>query len=327
MTLVPPATGRITNHGQPAQFANIQILNADAPFDQPVGFTGTGFDGTYRIAVLPGTYKMKVSFSGGISQYAHQKTNLADAERFTVAEGEEVVVDEAAVTPSTLHGRLTNADGTPAMGAFVGIRSGQQFFGALVGPDGEWSATVLPGTYTVAFSTQLGTQFAFGKTSEATADLISVESGASAEVNDVLRPPGSVTFTATDRKTGSPVTNFCITLGNISECTTTGSQTVSVLAGHYFGNIYTPDQTYVGELIQVDVVSGQDTPVAVKLAKAATFTTVARDAETGAPVEGACVQLVSPVDPTSLVSFGGFCSGPDGPSRCPALDRAPTTHS
>ncbi len=160
-TLIPTGfiTGRVTSQGQPApQFVHIQILKADVPFEDQVASTFTNLDGTYRVGVLPGAYKVKFNFSSiGISQYAHQKTDLASADTFTVAEGEDVVVDEEAVTPSIVRGRLTNADGTPAVGAFVGIQSGQQFYGAAVGPAGDWSASVLPGTYTVSFATDLGT--------------------------------------------------------------------------------------------------------------------------------------------------------------------------
>ena len=314
-TLIPTGfiTGRVTNQGQPAQFVHIQVLNADAPFEQPVASTFTNFDGTYRVGVLPGTYKVKFSFSSiGISQYAHQKTDLASADRFTVAEGEEVVVDEAAVTPSTLHGRLTNADGTPAVGAFVGIQSAQQFYGAAVEPTGEWSATVLPGTYTVSFGTPLGTQWAFGKSSQAAADQIVVGSESTVEVNDVLRAPGSATFTATDHKTGAAITNFCVNHSSGGSCTTTGSITVSTLPGEFRAFVIAgEDQSYIAQEVIVNVASGQDTPVTVSLVKAATLTTVIKDAETGAPVVGACLHMVQTLNPITLTSQR-TCSGPDG---------------
>ena len=313
-TLVPTGfiTGLVTNQGQPAQFVHIQILNADAPFEQQVASTFTNFDGTYRVGVLPGTYKVKFSFSSiGISQYAHQKTDLASADRFTVAEGEEVVVDEAAVTPSTVHGRLTNADGTPAMGAFVGIQSAQQFYGAAVGPTGEWSATVLPGTYTISFATPLGTQWAFGKSSQAAADQIVVGSESTVEVNDVLLAPGSATFTATDHKTGAPITNFCVSHSSGGSCTTTGSITVDTLPGEFRAFVSVDDQSYIAQEVIVNVASGQDTPVTVSLVKAATLTTVIKDAETGAPVVGACLHMVQTLNPITLNSQR-TCSGPDG---------------
>ena len=315
-TLIPTGfiTGRVTDQGQPApQFVHIQILNADAPFEQPVASTFTNPDGTYRVGVLPGTYKVKFSFSSlGISQYAHQKTDLASADRFTVAEGEEVVVDEAAVTPSTLRGRLTNADGTPAMGVFVSIQSGQQFYGAAVGPDGDWSASVLPGTYTVSFATALGTQWAFGKSSQAAADQIVVGSESTVEVNDVLRAPGSATFTATDNKTGAAITNFCVNHSSGGSCTTTGSLTVSALPGEFRAFVIAEDaQSYIPQEVIVNVASGQDTPVAVRLVKAATLTTVIKDAETGAPVVGACLHMVQTLNPITLTSQR-TCSGPDG---------------
>jgi hypothetical protein len=261
---------------------------------------------------VPGTYKVKVSLSNGISQYAHQKTNLADADRFTVAEDEDVIVDEEAVTPSTMHGRLTNADGTPAMGTFVGIQSGQHFFGAVVGPTGEWSASVVPGTYTVSFATQLGTQWAFGKGSQETADQIVVGSNATVEVNDTLRAPGSVTVTATDHKTGAPIASFCVNHSFGGSCTTTGSVTVNAMPGEFRAFVTGPDdQTYIGQEIITTIVSGQDTSVTVSLVKAATLTVVIKDSETGAPAAGACLHMVETLNPITLTS-ARTCSGPDG---------------
>ena len=305
-------TGRVTNQGSAVSFASVQIIPSTAQFDQTVATTVTNFDGTYRVDVPAGSYKVKVRFPSGISQYAHQNTSLAAADTFTVVEGETIVVDENALVPSTIRGTLTNEDGSPAMGAFVSVRSGFDFFGTAVGPTGEWSVSVLPGTYTVSFSTQLGTQWAFGKTSESTADPITVGSGATVEVNDVLLAPGSVTFTATDHKTGAPLTEFCVSHSFGGPCTTTGSITVTARAGDFWAFVTTEDQAYIPAEVRLTVVSGQDIPIAVSLIKAATVNTVIKDAETGAPVSGACVSLVSPVNPTMLIPFGGTCSGPNG---------------
>jgi hypothetical protein len=314
-TLIPTGsiTGRVTDQGQPSQFTRIEVLVADSPFEQPVASTIADEDGDYRVGVLPGTYKVKFSFSSiGISQYAHQKTDLASADRFTVAEGEEVVVDEEAVTPSTIHGTLTNADGTVPVGAFVSIQSGQNFYGAAVGPTGDWSASVLPGTYTVSFTTSLGTQWAFGKSSQQTADQIVVGSNATVEVNDTLRAPGTATFTAVEHKTGAAITNFCVSHSAGGSCTTTGSITLSSLPGEFRVFVSADDdQTYIAQDVIVNVASGQDTPVVVSLVKAATLTTVIKDAETGAPVLGACLHLVQPLNPITLTSQS-TCSGPDG---------------
>ncbi len=264
-TLVAVGTiaGRITNQGVPVSFASIQILDSTSPFDNQVGSTFTSFDGTYQVGVVPGTYKVKVRFPNGISQYAHQQTSLTAADTFAVAEGATIVVDEEALSPSIIRGTLINADGTPAMGAFVSVQSEHDFFGSVVDHTGSWSVSVLPGTYTVSFNTQLGTQWAFGKSSAATADQITVGSGATVEVNDVLLAPGSVTVTATDRSTGAALTNICVSHSFGGSCTTTGSVTVPAFAGEMWLFVGTEDDSYIGEQVTVTVVSGQDTPVAV----------------------------------------------------------------
>ncbi len=71
------------------------------------------------------------------------------------------------------------------------------------------------------------------------------------------------------------------------------------------------DQSYIPQEVIVNVTSGQDTPVTVSLVKAATLTTVIKDAATGAPVVGACLHLVETLNPITLTSQR-TCSGPDG---------------
>jgi hypothetical protein len=313
-TLVSVGTiaGRITNSdGTPASFARVEVLDSTSSFDIPVGSAFTGFDGTYTVGVVPGTYKVKVRFPSGISQYAHQKTSLVDADTFTVAEGETVIVDEESLAPGSIGGTLTNPDGTPATGTFVSVQSQNDFYGGVVGPTGIWSVQVAPGTYTVSFNTQLGSQWATGKTSAVTADTFTVGSGATVEVNDALLAPGSVTVTASDRKTGAALTNFCVSHSFGGACTDTGSVTFSLRAGEHWLFVGTDDQSYIGEQVIVNLASGQDLALAVPLTKAATITTMIKDAVTGAPISGACLHLAKPLDPTTLRSFGE-CSGPDG---------------
>lgn len=312
-TLVPTGMirGLLTKNGAPAAFSFVTVF-ATTPYLQSVASATSGPDGTYQVSVVPGTYAVKVQFPGGLSQYAHGQVSLSTADQFTVVEGQSTVVDEQALIPGTIQGTLTNPDGSPASGLSVAVKGESQSYNASLNAAGSWSVAVLPGVYSVSFGSSQGVQYAYGQSSQETANSFTVGPSTTVVVNDVLLAPGSATFTATDRATGAALQSFCAILGNGSACTTTGTLTIARRAGRYNASVYTQDQSYVNERTTVTVLSGQDTSVALQLAKAATLTTVVKDAETGAPVAGACVQLVSPVDPTSLTRNGGACSGVDG---------------
>ncbi len=248
-TLMPVGTitGRVTNQGAPVSFATIQVLDSTSQFDQQVGSTFTSFDGTYRVGVLPGTYKVKIRFPSGISQYAHQQTSLAAADTFTVAEGETIVVDEAALVPSTIRGTLTNADGTPAMGAFVSVRSATGFLRRRGRPHRR--VVGLSAARHVHRFVQHPTRHPVGIRQDLRRRQPTRSSWARAPQwtsTTSCSPPGSVTVTATDHATGAPLTSFCVNHNFGGSCTSTGSITVTARAGDFWVNVYTEDQVYIG---------------------------------------------------------------------------------
>jgi Carboxypeptidase regulatory-like domain/Protein of unknown function (DUF1416) len=303
-------TGRVTSQDAPAAFASLGLLTTTG---SQVATGSTGADGTYRISAVPGTYVLRLRMPNGITQYAHQKTDLASADRFVVVVGETVVVDEQALTPSTIRGTLLRADGTPASGLQVFATDGQNHnYSAGTGPDGKWQMSVLPGTYTIRFSGfTIGNQWAVGKSSAEAANQLVVGEGATVVVDDQLVPAGTLTVTARDKRSGEAIQSFCLfLLTNV--CTTTGTATASALPGHYRASVSATDQVYLTESFEVDLVSGQNTALTVDLTKSGTVTAVVKDAATGTPVANACLELVEPLRPMTLGAGGSVCSGPDG---------------
>src|SRR5690606_38393720 len=72
--------------------------------------------------------------------------------------------------------------------------------------------------------------------------------------------------------------------------------------------------TYVvTDQARVQVAGGTNVDVAFEVEKGATMTTVVRDAATGEPVEGACIELLQPNRHVRHGPGGGFeCSDADG---------------
>lgn len=304
--------GRLTNQGAPVSFAFVSVLGSNGSI---VGTGVTGIDGSYRIAAVAGTYAVQFRLPNGITQYAHQKTSLSTADRFTVVVDQDTVVDEQVFATSTVRGTLLRADGTPA--TFVQVVVGNPLGGSFVtttGPVGVWQLQVLPGTYTVRFLVPgLGTQYAVGKTTASSADQIVVGEAQTIVVDDRLLAPATLNITARDKRTGAALSSFCASLSTTAgtACTTTGTATVTTMPGRYDASVSTSDQIYLTERVQGDLAAGETATVVVDLTKASTLTTVIKDAQTGAPVANACLQLIKPLEPVRL-GIGGSCSGPDG---------------
>jgi len=113
------------------------------------------------------------------------------------------------------------------------------------------------------------------------------------------------------------VSSFCISAGPANICTSEGSVTTNLLAGHVLVFVRDPAGVLLPENVEVDLVSGQTTAVSVELLKAAKVTTVVRDADTGAPVGNACLRLVEPLRPFTLGATAPACSAADGTLTLP----------
>ena len=308
--------GRFTNQGLPVAFAFVSALS---PTGAPVASAVTGADGTYGMNLPVGTYVVQFRAPNGTTQFAHQQPAIATAERFTVTTGQTVVVDEQVITPATIRGTLRNPDGTPASFLGVTITDGaSRNYNANPGPGGTWLAQVLPGTYRVAFRTAIGQQYAFGRTSLATADPIVAVANQTTVVDDVLARAGDADGdrARTPRRRGGRPRSASARARPASVRPPARSRP-DLLAGHVLVIVRDPAACCCPRRVEVDLVSGQNTAVSVELLKAATVTTVIRDAATGAPVGNACLRLVEPLRPFTLGATAQACSAPDGTVTLP----------
>ncbi|MFC7482004.1 carboxypeptidase regulatory-like domain-containing protein [Luedemannella flava] len=308
-------TGQLTDQGQPVPYTQVYIYEATHG-DITYAYTDGG--GNWSAQVHPGRYKVNFVLTNGLSQWAHQARDEAAATVFTFGTGENVVNEELLPTAS-IRGRLLDHNGEPVTSGNVEISDGTEFFNAYLGENGEWSATVVPGTYKVRFITDTANQWAYGKTTAQAADAVTVAAGATVVVDDQLLAPGSLKVTATDAATGAAISTFCAYADNgitTDACTTTGTVTLTGLSGgEYTVATYVEEETsdyLMTETRGVVVTTGQETVVAAKLRKGATISTIVKDAATGAPVPGACVELVEVGRPSWLGASRKVCADDQG---------------
>ena len=114
-------SGRVTRaDGSPAALKTVT-----AQTGRPGGAasrTQTDANGDYVLPVVwPGTYVLSFGGFGSVTQYAHGQTSLQAADRFEVAAGADVTVDETLLPTGAVAGRLTDAAGQP-----VSVRPGHR---------------------------------------------------------------------------------------------------------------------------------------------------------------------------------------------------------
>jgi hypothetical protein len=313
--LLPTGTirGRFTKQGEPIADANVDVFDPTTGHSQS---SPTGPDGEYELQVWPGTYVVRFDRSDGtLVQYARQKRTEREADRFPVGAGDVVVVDEEAIATGTITGRLTDADGNPVGGAGVSAGDATSDLFGRTDADGRYQIEALPGPYRVSFNPGNGRQWAFGKSSAGTADVVTVVAGESTVVDDVLRPAGSATIRLVDAGTGGALQEFCVFIPGVfdSLCTTDGVVHTALLAGRYEISITheTPGYLHFARKI-VTITSGQDLAVTRSVPREARITSTIRDAATGAPVANACLEPVEPLKPSSLGGRSFYCSDETG---------------
>ncbi|GGU21611.1 carboxypeptidase regulatory-like domain-containing protein [Nocardioides albus] len=219
-------TGRVTDAGgSPIEnaYASAWVFDEESQeWDRARG-ASTGADGTYRLNVLEGTYKVgyEAEEQGFLGEYYDDAATRDEATDVVVGSGTVSDIDAALDMGETISGTVTNEAGDPIDGIRV----------ILYEPAGDWSALsdvstdssgrftfrglVAGGTYRVAFS---GT----GWTKEFYADAASIEdatdviAGESGPVDAVLassKGAGSITGTVTDDG-GQPVAGVSVEVYN-----------------------------------------------------------------------------------------------------------------
>jgi hypothetical protein len=298
-------TGSVSGHLTAANgtpLASTQVVLHHG-YDQ-VGSATTDANGDYSFGQTLARDGYTVSFGlGTASQWVAGALDQGKARVFTVTADAPTTVDDQQLATGSLHGRLTDPDGTPdsrfQVSATLDGESAIDYTATTDG-NGEWSLpTVFKGKYRVSFVTPANqrTQWAYGAGTAADAKLIAVGAGKSVAVDETWLPDAELVIKTVDSATGAPVSNFCTWVGtpnNASDCTSGSEDTVYSLPGGTFDMQVYPD--YGGYYlntrdIPVTLTAGQTTTVTVPLVEGGRVAYSAADHATGAPVAGACGRL------------------------------------
>ena len=316
--LLPLGTvrGTFTGANGPVSGVGVEAISQTSAADSV--FTSTGADGTYSLFAYPGTYIVKYQVPGSLDQWANEKEAQWRADVVTVVANTDLVLDQQALPTGQVSGRLTDPAGNPVSGAGVAIEdpSLDREFLATTDADGSWSVTVRPGTYKVSSETETQVQWAFGQSSPETAAPVTVAAGGNTVVNDSLTVQGSLHVTASDARTGTPLTSFCAeAFGTafLSDCTDDGTVDFPLIgAGTYAVTV--SDGDHLDSVTNgVQITSGHASSVAARLQHGATITIDVKDAVTGAPVtSGVCLEGEVADTATEPGGFIGDCADSNG---------------
>jgi Carboxypeptidase regulatory-like domain len=297
------ATGSIAGHltyadGTPA--ADVSVLAR--PEGASSLWATTDANGYYQMEGPVDTYRVSFQLPSGATQWAHQKRSDSAADPISITADTQTTVDEQLLPTGRLEGRFTAADGSPLSGVYVSVTadgpSTGEYIQATTDENGHYQVDRLfTGAYRVGFEdyqTNLR-QWAYGKVTAETADVVTVSADQTTTVDDQRLPTGSVRVTATDSVTGAAISNFWVELnGNYGGASGGVAVVGNVPVGTYTLSAGGEGYADAHQLAQVTVVAGQQTEVAIKLRPVGKITTRVIDRETGEPVAGICVLAAQP---------------------------------
>ena len=316
-------SGRLT--GEAAQIARADVTTEAADPDGTSVAATTAVDGSFRIFVYPGRYRLHFQPADDIEQWAHGSATAAGAAVLAVAEGQDVRVEEPLLPRGTLAGRLLDADGLAQAGYAIEAfeqTSGQRRV-AYTDSDGSWSVSALPGRYLVRENASARVQWLRRAASPLDASAVTVRAGSTTTADDRLLPAGSLTVTPTDAGTGGAVTGFCVNLSDGYEtrytCTDESRLVLDGLSPFTF-RLELTAAGHPASVSQVRVRAGRSTEARPALLPGGKVTATLRDAGTGAAVP-ACVTVFAVQsapdifnraecgDGTAPVTVGGLPAG------------------
>jgi Carboxypeptidase regulatory-like domain len=312
----PPEFGTITGtfvdpSGRPVSGARVVAHSLRAPWESTV--TTTASDGRFSMRPAAGDYRLHYQpLPPLLYQWGSGKEAEPAADIVTIEADKVLLIEEKALPIGRVVGRLLDAAGQPVEFGEITIENPSlgRSFHAISEPDGVWSTSVRPGTYTVRFDTVGLVQWAHEKKWPNTADPITVAADKTTVVDEKLAPTGSLTVRAVDT-TGLPVLNFCAEVHTYfvsdNACSdlegvaqfpvlSDGTYTLKVSDGEHLDSTTT----------DVRVTGGQPSTVTAALRQAATVEVTVTDAATGEPVGGVCLTGLPAEHATE---YGGYIDG------------------
>ncbi|HTF08327.1 MAG TPA: carboxypeptidase regulatory-like domain-containing protein [Asanoa sp.] len=288
-------TGRFTDPtGAPLESSLVRVYRAED--DLVVRSAGTQSDGTFRISIPAGTYYVTFEPVQDLyqEQYVPGKLTGAAAQRFVVTADHETTVNDTALAPGSLSGRVTRSDGTPARDITIYAAPFKGFGGesATTDSNGEFSVPrLLAGDYGLEFWVGNRTEY-FDRTSDPDqADPVTVIGGRDNRITPSLLPTGSVRVRALDAVTGAVIRDFCAN----SQCSDGSSKVLltDLAEGTQPLDIWA-EGNYISRDSNVTVRADQTIDVVVRLLPGAKITTTVIDKATGRALPNVCLFAYKP---------------------------------
>lgn len=314
-------------------------VEAYATPTEVVGSACTSVDGTYTIAVAPGTYRLRVVdlTRTYATRWAYAADSYDAADPITVTVGQTVVVDVALPLAGAIVGTVTDAaTGAPVNGCVQVLAVGSDDFAAYACTDdlGQYRA-VLPdaGQYNVQFTADYYvSQWAYDRATRDLADVITVSAGQDTRVDAQLTPLGQISGRVTDLA-GAPLA-FITVYAYLSDQPTSFTYAETDFDGLYrirglpagayhvkfvensFGNYVSewwndsPDLAHA-DSIQVSLAT-DTTGIDAALGQSGLITGTVTDAATGQPLAGVCARAVLASTGELVDEVSPHCTGLDG---------------
>jgi len=247
-------TGLVTDSlGTPIGNVNVNVNNLSNQWITN-GFTQA--NGTYSIALPAGSFKVCFTPPQGsnfLSQWYNGKADFTTADQVIVSTGATTSgINARLASGATISGRVTNSSGVGIADVNIGISdlSNHGVTGSRTDTNGNYSVTVLAGTYKVGFWAPQGSnyinQWYDNKASFETGDPVTVTAGVTTpNINAQLATGGIISGTVTN--SGGGIANVGIGVNDLSnhgvqgcQTNTDGTYSVAVPAGTYKVGFWAP---------------------------------------------------------------------------------------
>ncbi len=328
-----PSSGRIVGHltkstGEPvsggfvlAYDATTQQFRASANIDDAGAYTLSGLS--------TGAYK--VQFSGLLQQWAHRKTSFAEADSFTVTDGQDTVVDEVLIPTGSVVVTASDQATGAAVDQFCVDVSGNNIIRFGCTDNGTVTLTDIPpaGNYFLT-TTGIDNRYFTSHTSN-----VAVVADQATAVSVEMEPSALINTTIEDAATHTPVAGACVYavtgiggFGNIAfDCSgPDGHVTITHLhTAPYQLYVFARDGVHGDQWVgpaggtgsrylarTIHAVGGQTSSMApIRLDGAGSISGTVVDKATGQPVQGVCA-FTHAGGTTGGPDQAPYCTGPDG---------------
>ena len=213
------ATGTLSGTVSDSSAAPIGGVSVDvfeATWGIPAGSTTTAADGTYSLAVTPGTYRVRFTHPTHAETWSGNTANWVTSATVTIDDGGTTIEDATMADLDTIEGTVTDPDHNPVAGLTVELLyQGLAYRTTPTATDGTYQFTDVPNaTFTLGFRDPTGTtwamQYSGGSNTAAGATPITTTGGTTHTINHTAHHGGSIKGTNGIGATGPGVAGLYV---------------------------------------------------------------------------------------------------------------------